>query len=124
MGLYRSATERDGVSRPTQLKDSQRATAPVQTLSHEHAIFLDERTRERDWLNPMTMSALQRAIKGRSERVALNEVMFAITYIMWHSNLLPDFECVRLERTDGELVPFGYISMRRIRSFKFEEDEK
>jgi hypothetical protein len=111
--------------KPTQLKDSQRAVAPVQTLSHEHAIFLDERTRERDWLNPIAMSALQRAVKGRSERVVLNGTMFAITYgIMWHSNLLPDFECIRLDRVDGGLVPFGYISRKRIRNFTFEGNEK
>jgi len=87
------------------------------------ASFLEsKRDKSRDWLNPIAMSSLQRAVKGRSTRVALNGVMFSITYGIIFKLLDGDRECVKLKRTDSHFAPFGYVSIDRIHRFVFESD--
>jgi len=85
--------------------------------------MFDESSKERDWLNPMAMSELQRAVKDKRTTVVLNGIEFEIKYeIKWHSKVLNTRDCIRLKRTDGFYAPFAYVSMARILNFEFEDD--
>jgi hypothetical protein len=98
---------------------------PPTTVTDRNAELFDESSRERDWLNPIAMSSIQRAVKRKHENVILNGIPFSIEYgVMWKSKLIPDYECICLRRVDGGSVPFGYISIKRIQEFKFEGDDK
>lgn len=78
---------------------------------------------DRDWLNPISMATLQRAVERSRKTVLLNGVEYSIERVMWHSKLVGDYPVVKLTRTDGEYVPFGYVSVKRIREFDFEKGE-
>ena len=93
------------------------------TVGEKQASYLDsKRDKTRDWLNPIAMSSLQRACAAKKKTVVLNGIMFAITYGEIFKLMSGDRECVKLKRTDGGYVPFGYVSLDRIRRFKFEAD--
>ena len=85
--------------------------------------MFDDTSKERDWLNPIAMSELQRAVKAKRKKVTLNEIEFEIQYgIQWTSKVLEARDCIRLKRVDGDYVPFAYVSMARILNFQFEDE--
>lgn len=93
----------------------------VETVTETEASVFDNRP-DRDWLNPNSMSALKRAVERKDKRVFLNGREYNITYgIEWESyKLTGDRECIKLKRVDGEMAPFGYVSLKRIREFEYE----
>jgi hypothetical protein len=95
----------------------------VTMISRRDAAIFDSRP-ARDWLNPISMSKLQIAVNSKAKVVELNGREFSIEYgVMWQSKVLSMwYECICLRRTDGELVPFGYVSVKRIKDFIFEGD--
>lgn len=105
-------------------KDSLRNWHPVKPASSKDAEFFDSRP-DNDWLNPIAMSKLQHAVKNKKPTVVLSDgVQYDITYgIMWKSALIPDYEVIRLKRSDGTFGSFGYISLKRIQDFDFEKGE-
>ena len=101
-----------------------RVTAPTKTITSREADVFDQRP-DRDWLNPISMRELQIAFTNKRKTVVLNGRSYNITYgIIWHSKLIGDYRCIKLTRTDGDIVPFGYISEKRIRDFDFENPGK
>lgn len=78
---------------------------------------------DRDWLNPISMSTLQKAVENKRENVKLNGVEYSIELVTWKSKVIGDYPVVKLTRTDGFYAPFGYISLKRIREFDFEKGE-
>lgn len=76
-----------------------------------------------DWINPISMSMLQKAVNRKAETVVMNGIEFAITYGIIIELLDGPRECVKLKRTDGAYVPIGYISVNRIKRFQFEDDD-
>jgi hypothetical protein len=86
-----------------------------------HRVF-DEREKM-DWLNPIAMSTLKRAVEKHAETVVLNGLEFSITYgIIFKMRATgEDRECVMLKRTGIQpSAPFGYIAMKTIMGFEFE----
>lgn len=74
-----------------------------------------------DWLNPIAMSELQKAVRKRAATVVLNGTRFDIEYgILWKYAVTEDTECIKLSRADGGYVPFGYVSMKKILDFDFD----
>lgn len=78
---------------------------------------------DNDWLNPISMSKLQRAVKRGDETVELNGTIFSIEVVEWWSYYDGTRKSVKLKRVDGQFAPFGYISLKRILSFDFETSE-
>lgn len=80
----------------------------------------------RGFLDPIAMSQLQRAYKGRKKTVVLSGIEYAITYgFKRHYPVSGEnAEAIRLNRTDGKFIPMAYVAVKRILSFKFDEDEK
>ena len=79
---------------------------------------------DKDWLNPISMSKLKRALEKKQMVVELNGKLYNIEY--GHSFPLksaPEVknECVKLSRVDGGYVPFGYVNIDKVLRFKFEE---
>jgi hypothetical protein len=70
------------------------------------------------------MSALKRAVEKKAKTVILNGHKFDITYgIVWKYKLSDDTECIKLKRSDGSSAPFGYVSVKKILNFEYENDE-
>lgn len=71
------------------------------------------------WLNPIAMATLQAAVGRRDERVTLNNVEYALTYdhLIGRNKTV----CIHISRTDGQYAPRGYISVKRIEQFSFED---
>lgn len=90
-------------------------------VSKKEASVFDSRP-DRDWLNPISMSRLKDAVGQRAKKVVLNGVEFGITYGHTFTYKLSGevVECVKLKRTDGDFVPFGYVSMHTIDKFQFD----
>lgn len=106
------------------MRDYEGAKPPVpDTATTVGAQNFDEHLRRNDWLNPIAMSRLQSAVLKNKDRVTLNGIEFSITYkqIFHFPASDENRECIKLKRIDGAPAPFGYISMKRIREFKFEE---
>jgi hypothetical protein len=114
------------MSKPSRIgaKDSLRNYHPVKPLPAKDAQYFDDRP-DNDWLNPIAMSKLKHAVERKKPTVVLSEgVQYDITYgIIWKSALIPDYEVIRLKRSDGNFGSFGYISMKRILNFDFEKGE-
>jgi len=85
-----------------------------------------DNTPGRVFLDPIAMSHLQRAYKGRKKTVILGGIEYSITYGFTGTYPVSGEkrDAIRLNRTDGEMVPMGYVSVKRILAFKFEEVEK
>jgi hypothetical protein len=95
----------------------------MSTSTDRNAEMFDLRDKDKDWLNPFSMSSLKRAVKDKKKTVILNGNEFSITYgIYFKATILEPRESVMLKRTDGEFVPFGYIPIIRIQEFVFEAD--
>jgi hypothetical protein len=78
---------------------------------------------DRDWLNPLSMSVLKRAVGRKDKAVVLNGHQFDIEYgHSFPSKLVTDHDgaCIKLKRSDGSYAPFGYVSLARINRFNFE----
>jgi hypothetical protein len=85
-----------------------------------------KREASRDWLNPISMSKLQAAVKAKKNDVVLDDgLRYNITYgIKRTSAILGDeLESIKLQRADGQFVPFAYISLKRIIDFDFAQGE-
>lgn len=95
------------------------------TVSKQEAELFDSTSDSREWLNPIAMSQLQRAVKDEAKEVVLNGVKYLITYGYRHTYPASKetIDSVRLNRADGTFVPMGYISMKRILKFDFEKGE-
>ena len=77
-----------------------------------------------DWLNPINMAKLKHAVILEAKTVILDGNTFDITYgIMWDLPASGETrECVKLrKRGPGPQVPFGYVAMKTIMNFEFEE---
>jgi len=76
------------------------------------------------FIDPIGMSKLQRAYKGRQSRVVLGGIEYSIEY--GFSRVMPvsgeRIDSIRLKRTDGGFIPFGYVAVKRILQFKFEDE--
>jgi hypothetical protein len=90
--------------------------------SKEATVFDATTKTNRDWLNPIAMDSLQRAVKGKKTTVILNGISYQIKY--GYRRTYPvskeTIESIHLTRTDGELVPRGYVSVKEIMNFQFE----
>jgi len=77
---------------------------------------------DRDWLNPISMSVLQSAVAEGRTKTVLNGVEYEISYNHYFTYPVSKerIECVKLRRTDGQFVPFGYIARYRIEKFRFD----
>lgn len=88
--------------------------------------FDASKTTGRDWLNPISMDRLQQAVKKQADRVVLsdgNTYLITYGYRRTYPVSKETVDSIRLHREDGTYVPMGYITMKRIQSFKFEEGE-
>jgi hypothetical protein len=98
-----------------------------QTMSKERAADLDARRQAaRDWLNPISMSKLQRAVKNSADDVVLDDgIRYNITYGITRTSKVTGevLESVKIERTDGQFVPFAFVSLKRIKEFDFAKGE-
>ena len=96
----------------------------IPTSTTEEASVFDSRP-DRDWLNPIAMSMLQGAVRKRADEVVLGGVRYSIEYGFKLTYPVSGevSESVRLRRMDGGFVPFGYISLKRIKRFNFERGE-
>jgi len=83
----------------------------------------NKRSNKVDWINPISMSMLQKAVKRNAKTVVMNGIEFGITYGHMIQLIDGPYEMVKLKRTDGLLVPFAYMGIERIRRFEFEADE-
>lgn len=90
-------------------------------VSKKEASVFDSRP-DRDWLNPISMSRLKDAVSEKAKKVVLNGVEFAITYghTFTYKTTGEVVECVKLKRTDGGFVPFGYIALYNLDKFRFD----
>lgn len=96
------------------------------TISKKQAKELDERRQQsRDWLNPISMSRLQRAYNEKQKDVVLEGIRYNITYGIKRTSKVTQevMESIKLQRADGEFIPFAYISVQRIVDFDFAEGE-
>lgn len=84
------------------------------------AVEYDTTSRDREWLNPIAMSTLQSVVKKRGTRAVLNGIEYELSYERKIYPVTGEREVIRLKRTDGELVPFGFISVDRVLKFEFE----
>ncbi len=105
------------------IEPSSRGIIPVETISTQQAFEIDNnRTRDRDWLSPISMSKLKLAVEKKAKTVELNGRMYNIEYgHVLNMRLTGKRECVKLRRVDGGKVPFGYVSLDRLARFEFEE---
>lgn len=93
----------------------------ISHVTEKEASVFDSRP-DRDWLNPISLSKLKDAVAQKAKKVVLNGVEFTITYghTFTYKTTGEVVECVKLKRTDGQFVPFGYISMHTIGKFRFD----
>lgn len=99
---------------------------PPDTISGREADVFDHKHKDRvEWLNPIAMSQLQKAVKSRKPTVVLNGITFNITYgIIFHSKIIDDYEQIMLKRADGAYAPMGYLRLEKVLNFDFEATEK
>jgi hypothetical protein len=92
-------------------------------MTNQLAASIDA-SRTKEWLNPIAMSQLQAAVKAKKKSVTLQSGTFIITYgHMFRSQVLDTVtECVHLSPERG-FSPCGYISLKKIKDFKFEDGE-
>lgn len=77
-----------------------------------------------EWLNPIAMCELQRAVKAKKKEVILNGIKYRIGYgFSWTSVLDGTHEMIQLKRVDGGYAPFGYVGVKRILEYDFESDD-
>ena len=99
---------------------------PPHAASSKEAEIFDHKHKDRvEWLNPIAMSQLQRAVRAKKKKVVLNGDEFDITYgIMFHSKVTDSYEQIKLKRSDGSYAPFGYVRLDKILAFDFEDKER
>lgn len=95
------------------------------TISKALAESIDSSRSSERWLNPIAMSHLKVAVLAKKKEVTLNGINYSITYGFHRVGAASgeDLESIRLNRTDGQFVPMGYVSMKKIREFDFEASE-
>lgn len=96
----------------------------IEVLS-EQGKMLRDKTPDRDWLNPISMSKLKTAVLAKKKEVELNGKIYTIEYghIFRSKVMQEDHEavCLRIKNPPYKpIAPFGYVGMRRILSFEFE----
>jgi hypothetical protein len=105
------------------MTDHERMLKPVRTISQDRAINYDSGQKRPEWLDPIGMSQLKRAVEKKDKTVVIHGIEYAVTYGI--KTTLPasgdERESVKLKRTDGGYVPFAYVSLKRILNFQFEE---
>lgn len=91
-------------------------------VTYMESIF--DKSPDKQWLNPIAMSNLKRAVQKKKDRVILHGIEYRITYghILTYTALRETVESIHLARTDGQFAPRGYVELRRILNFEFEED--
>jgi len=94
----------------------------VPTTTEKKAQIFDY-NKSRDWLNPISMSQLQRAVKAQAVTVVLNGTQYDIGYGYKNKAHGPS-NLIQLKRSDGNFAPFGYIAIQRIMEFNFEDEHK
>ena len=96
-------------------------------ITKKHAQDLDtRRAASRDWLNPISMSKLQRAVNDKKKDVVLEDGnRYNITYGIKNTSKITGevYESIKLQRADGSFVPFAYVSLKRIKEFDFAKGE-
>jgi hypothetical protein len=109
------------------MEPAKRSWQPPDTISSKEANILDQTRKGKDrveWLNPIAMSMLQKAVKARKKTVHLNGLEFAITYgIRSNSSLVENYEQIKLKRTDGVPAPMAYLKLEKVLDFDFEATE-
>ena len=89
------------------------------------ALFDSKRDRDRDWLNPISLSTLKRACERRAKEVILNGRPYIITYhVMMNTGpraITGSYECIKLKRKDGIPAPIGYLNLAKVLRFDFEQ---
>jgi len=102
-------------------------TLREQIITKKRAEDLDaRRAASRDWLNPISMSKLQRAVLDKKKDVVLDDgSLYNITYGIKHTSKITGetHESIKLQRADGSFVPFAYVSLKRIKEFDFAKGE-
>ena len=86
-------------------------------------MFDHTKTEKVEWLNPIVMSQLQRAVLHSQKKVLLDGKEFSIEYGHQFGKVTDSYECVLLQPTDGSYVPMGYVSLSKILAFEFEDKE-
>lgn len=87
--------------------------------------LMHDNTPDRDWLNPISMSKLKKAVLANATEVELNGKVYTIEYghIFRSKTMQEDHEavCLRIKNPPYKpIAPFGYVGMRKILSFEFE----
>lgn len=80
-------------------------------ITIDEARLRDTRQVEGDWLNPISMNELQKAVTKGDESVHLNGILYNIKY---------QETTIYLKRDDGQYAPCGYVSLAAIRNFRFD----
>jgi hypothetical protein len=78
----------------------------------------------RDWLNPISMDRLQQAVKKKADTVVLadgNQYIIKYGYRKTYPVSKETVDSIHLHREDGTIVPRGYIDIKRIMNFRFED---
>jgi hypothetical protein len=97
---------------------------PKSSSTREAELFDHRRTEKVEWLNPIAMSQLQRAVKSRKTIVEIDGKKFTIEYGHWFESKITDrYEQVLIRPADNSMVPMGYVPIRKILAFDFEDKE-
>lgn len=77
--------------------------------------------KRKDWLDPIGMSQLQRAVQNRSKIAFIHGREYVLEYGHRHeSKIAESYDLVKVKRKDGVMAPFGYVSLKKILEFDFE----
>jgi len=114
-----SPTERTNVSN---LHEPGSRNVPMVSVGTTKAAEIFDNKPDNQWLNPIAMQQLKRAVKDKAIRVVLNGREYSISYGHVFGKLVRR-ECVLVKPVSGISVPMGYVSLKRIRDFKFSKGE-
>lgn len=105
------------------LTEHSRVFGQVETIPERKALEYDINQKRRDWLDPIGMSQLKRAVEKKRDKAIIHGIEYNLTYgdSIRSKVLGNDNPVVKVKRADGILVPFGYVSIDRILKFEFEE---
>lgn len=80
-------------------------------MSMEEARNIASRQKDRDWLNPISMNELKKAVAEKSATVYLSGITYDIQYRE---------SDVFLRRSDGQFAPCGCVSYHSLEHYRFE----
>jgi hypothetical protein len=97
---------------------------PISTKDEAQSFDQHVTTGRYDWLNPISMDRLQSAVKKKAETVILSDghkYIIKYGYRKTYPVSKETVDSIHLHREDGTIVPRGYIDIKRIMNFRFED---